>query len=126
MKEITPQAAYAFLQTHAEAVFIDVRTLEELERTGKPLGALHIPFADSSWRPLPGFAAAASAVLPQDVPLVFICRSGKRSRDAALLLESLGYADVRNVLEGVEGDANAAGQRGLINQAHGPISNKRF
>jgi rhodanese-related sulfurtransferase len=53
--------------------------------------------------------------VPRTKPVLLICRSGKRTLDAAQVLESLGYKQVINVLHGVEGDPDASGVRGRIN-----------
>ncbi|HEX8962546.1 MAG TPA: rhodanese-like domain-containing protein, partial [Rhodocyclaceae bacterium] len=42
--------------------------------------------------------------------LLLVCRSGQRSHDAAAQLAAEGFATF-NVLEGFEGDKNAASQR---------------
>jgi rhodanese-related sulfurtransferase len=46
--------------------------------------------------------------------VVLICRSGNRSVDAGLALESAGFTKVYNVLEGFEGDLDDHHQRGNI------------
>ena len=50
-----------------------------------------------------------------DRPVVLICRSGKRSVEAAAALEAAGFSAVYNVLHGFEGDMNADRQRGKSN-----------
>ena len=44
--------------------------------------------------------------------VMFICRSGARSHNAACLASEAGYAECYNVLEGFEGDKDAEGHRG--------------
>ena len=44
--------------------------------------------------------------------VMFICRSGARSHNAACLASEAGYAECYNVLEGFEGDKDAEGRRG--------------
>jgi rhodanese-related sulfurtransferase len=47
--------------------------------------------------------------------VVLICRSGKRTVDAALALEAAGFARVINVLHGFEGDLDDNFHRSTIN-----------
>lgn len=39
----------------------------------------------------------------KDTPIITMCRSGQRSVDAALALESAGYTNIFNMLDGFEG-----------------------
>ena len=41
--------------------------------------------------------------------MLFLCRSGGRSHNAAMIATQAGYAESYNVLEGFEGDKDAAG-----------------
>ena len=61
-------------------------------------GAGHIPEAELL--PMPGLLAG-DVVLPQDRPLVFICRSGRRSAQVVYALQQRGYAAVYNVKGGM-------------------------
>ena len=48
--------------------------------------------------------------------VMFICRTGGRSHNAAVLANQLGFAEAYNVLEGFEGGAEPeTKQRGKIN-----------
>jgi rhodanese-related sulfurtransferase len=47
--------------------------------------------------------------------LIFMCRTGGRSHNAATVATSLGFTQVYNMLEGFEGEANQLKQRTLIN-----------
>ncbi|MBW8793616.1 MAG: MBL fold metallo-hydrolase [Streptomyces sp.] len=87
---LTP--AEALERTAAGAVLLDVREAEEWQ-TGHAPQALHAPFS----------ALAAGAPLPPaagDRPVVVICRSGKRSQDAAALLTARGL-DAVDVVGGM-------------------------
>jgi rhodanese-related sulfurtransferase len=118
---LTPQEAYEVLRTHAGAQLVDVRTKAELELVGRVPSALHVEWAFYPGMVAnPDFAAQLEAQLNQrDVDknsvLMFLCRTGGRSHNAALVAESLGYQHAYNVLEGFEGDANEQKQRTLIN-----------
>lgn len=113
---LTPQEAFAYLQTTPEALLIDVRTLAELELVGRVPNALHI-----EWAFYPGMVANpdfSKQLLDQvnkEAPVIFMCRTGGRSHNAAAVAARLGYKQAFNMLEGFEGEANAEQQRTLIN-----------
>jgi len=118
---LTPQEAFEVLQANPQALLVDVRTKAELELVGKIPGALNI-----EWAFFPGmvanenFAEQLSAELDnrnigKDSVLIFLCRTGGRSNNAATVAASLGYSQAYNTLEGFEGEANADKQRTMIN-----------
>ncbi len=91
---------------------------------GHPLGAVHVPWQEyPDWRADPDFVAKVARSLetlrpgsaPDEVPLLAMCRSGKRSAAAARALEAAGYRHVYNIMEGFEGDRDAERHRGTIN-----------
>ena len=118
---LTPQEADAILRADASAQLVDVRTRAELELVGRVPSALHVEWAFYPGMVAnPDFAAHLQAQLKQkgadkDTVIMFLCRTGGRSHNAAVVAESLGYLHVYNVLEGFEGDANEYKQRTLIN-----------
>ncbi|GAA3279948.1 rhodanese-like domain-containing protein [Streptomyces lavendulae] len=81
-----------------EAVLLDVRETPEW-RAGHAPGALHLPLS----RLLAGAPLPAAA---QGGPVVTICRSGHRSRQAAKLLARRGV-DARDVTGGMAARARA-------------------
>ena len=110
--QLTPDEAWTLQQQHPRAKLIDVRSREELSLIGSVPGALAISWKFyPDWRRNPDFVDEVKAsVAPTDLVLL-LCRSGVRSREAAELLVSAGYANCFNVLEGFEGDKNSANQR---------------
>ena len=112
--ELTPQEAFAALQQGA-AVLVDVRSRAELELVGRVPNANHV-----EWAFYPGmvanadFASQLQAQVDKSQAIVFMCRTGGRSHNAAVVAEELGYT-AYNMLEGFEGEANAQKQRTLIN-----------
>jgi len=113
---VTPQEAFAVIQHSPEAVLVDVRTRAELELVG------YIPFAQHiEWAFYPGmtpnadFGAQLEANVDKAATLIFICRTGGRSHNAALLAKQLGYEAAYNMTEGFEGAANDKKQRTLLN-----------
>ena len=60
-----------------------------------------------------GFVAELrSHDVPEDAPVVFLCRSGARSVGAARAATAAGFARSFNVLEGFEGGLDERGHRG--------------
>ena len=118
---LTPQEADAILRADASAQLVDVRTRAELELVGRVPSALHVEWAFYPGMVAnPDFAAQLQAQLQlkgadKDTVVMFLCRTGGRSHNAAVVAESLGYVHAYNVLEGFEGDANEYKQRTLIN-----------
>jgi rhodanese-related sulfurtransferase len=110
---VTPAEAHALVQSGARLV--DVRTRAEWEWVGQVPGAVRI-----EWNTWPGGRNAAfpdelKAALPDtEAPVLFLCRSGGRSHSAATVAAQLGYRRALNVLEGFEGDKDAAGHRGSV------------
>ncbi len=114
--ELTPQEAFLILQQDNNAVLVDVRSQAELDLVGRVPNAIHI-----EWAFYPGMIANADfpAQLQNQIEhgktIVFMCRTGGRSHNAAIIAQQLGYSEAYNMTEGFEGEANAAKQRTLIN-----------
>ncbi len=116
MKNLTPIEAHKFLQDNPEAVFIDVRSEMEYMFIGHPEGCIWIPWVDGpDWDLNPNFVAQVKKAASVNRPVVLICRSGRRSMDAGLALESAGLADVYNVMHGFEGDLDEHHHRNSCN-----------
>ena len=112
--ELTPQEAFAALQQGA-AVLVDVRSRAELELVGRVPNANHIEWAFyPSMVANADFASQLQAQVDKGQAIVFMCRTGGRSHNAAVVAKELGYT-AYNMLEGFEGEANAQKQRTLIN-----------
>lgn len=108
---VTPPEAWTLLSAGA-ARLLDVRSAAELALVGRVPGADEIELKRyPDWGPNPDFLAEARRRIAPDENVVLLCRSAARSHDAALLLAEAGYARCFNILEGFEGDKNAASQR---------------
>jgi len=116
--------AWAALEKDPRAQLVDVRTAAEWAFVGRPelsgigrmvhcIEWLSFPAMD----PNPGFVAAAALALGpnRDAPVYFLCRSGVRSRSAAMAMTAAGYTQCFNIAGGFEGDLDAARHRGQIN-----------
>jgi rhodanese-related sulfurtransferase len=95
--EVSYDALAAALKADAWAL-IDVREPHEFD-AGHVSGALNMPL--SSFAPND---------LPQDKPLVLMCRSGARSATALSRARGAGVADIRHYRGGVIGWANEGGE----------------
>jgi rhodanese-related sulfurtransferase len=64
----------------------------------------------------PGFVGEASQALGDPAAQVMVlCRSGARSRAAAIALTGAGFIQAFNIADGFEGDTDAEGHRSRIN-----------
>ena len=125
IKEINSTEAYSILQKSENAVLIDVRSTMEYEYVGRPVNAIHVPIKEPpGWEIRVDFINNIKSELTKKFPniqnlseihILLLCRSGKRSEQAALILESEGYKNTINITDGFEGDKDANGHRSVIN-----------
>ncbi len=110
------------LSEDAQAVLIDVRTAAEWNFVGLPdLSSLDKQVQRSEWKAFPSMdrnpnfqQEVEQAGVAKDTAVFLLCRSGQRSRDAAILLTAAGYKHCYNVAGGFEGDKDSAGHRGTV------------
>ena len=111
--DVTPQQAWQWVQA-GQAVLVDVRTDAEREWVGYVPGAAAV-----AWKQWPGMAMNADfdaqmrAAVPDGARAVLLCRSGVRSIAAARRATELGLT-AYNILEGLEGNPAANGQRNRL------------
>jgi len=118
--------AYGLLASDAASMLIDVRTQAEWAYVGAPdiktLGKT--PFF-AEWQSFPSmqvdeqFAERLAALLQSagvepGAPLVFLCRSGARSRRAATAMAEAGWSPCLNVSDGFEGPLDESSRRGGV------------
>ena len=109
---LTPAEAYEVWRNAPGAKLVDVRTRAEWDYVGRIPGAVEIELLTyPGSRPNPGFVAELAKNAGKEAPVLFICRSGGRSHNAAMLAHQAGYAAAYNVLEGFEGDRDPQGHR---------------
>jgi len=90
-----PEIGARWVATHIrEVLVLDVREARELDDSelGRIEGATNIPLGQLRER---------VGEVPRDRPLVAVCRSGKRSAQAALILRGAGYDRVANLSGGM-------------------------
>lgn len=110
---LLPREAHALMQ--AGARLVDVRTQAELYWVGRVPGALPV-----EWNGYPGgqrnplFLEQLAELVERDETVMFLCRSGGRSHDAAILATQAGFRECYNVLEGFEGDKDAQYHRNSV------------
>ena len=118
--DVDSRRAWEMLEADPKAVLVDVRTAPECRYVGapdlRPLAKAPVFVEWQSYPDLavnPGFAAEVEGQgVRKDATLLLLCRSGARSRAAAILLTKLGFARCYNVADGFEGAKDAEGHRG--------------
>ncbi len=119
--------AWEALKSDPKAQLVDVRTTAEWSFVGLPdLSSLGRAVHCVEWQSFPSMAGnpafvedAANAVLAagarKDTPVLFLCRSGARSRSAAIAMTRAGFTRAYNVAGGFEGDLDPERHRGRTN-----------
>lgn len=121
--DLSPQDAWEKLSETPKAVLVDVRTDAEFSYVGNPdLSSLGKDVLRVHWKVFPGMDLnpdfvdqVAGGGVDKDTPLMFLCRSGIRSRHAAEAMTAAGFTECYNVAGGFEGDHDARGHRGAVN-----------
>jgi rhodanese-related sulfurtransferase len=122
--DLTAAEAWALLKSDPKAQLVDVRTTAEWNFVGVPdLSSLGRETHLVEWqsfptmRPNPAFTADAERATgaAKDAPVLFLCRSGARSRSAAIAMTAAGYSRAYNIAGGFEGDMDGDGHRGIRN-----------
>ena len=112
---LLPAEACALMQRQPGAKLVDVRSRAELDFVGRIPGGIEIEWKNYPAMQLnPDFIQQLIQKVPQDAIVMFICRSGARSHEAALAAMQAGYRDAFNVVEGFEGDRDADGHRNTV------------
>ncbi len=120
--DVAPEEAWRVLQSNPEAALVDVRTRAEWSFVGLPdlSGAGKEPVL-MEWQQFPamalnpGFAADLAGALGaarKQAPVFFLCRSGARSRAAAIAMTAAGFGQCFNIAGGFEGDLDGDRHRG--------------
>ncbi len=114
---LTPKEAQSVLGLAPAARLVDVRTRAELDLVGRVPGAQHIEWAFyPGMKPNPDFPAQLNMQVDKESLVMFLCRTGGRSHNAAIVAAQEGFAESYNILEGFEGETDhAANQRGNLN-----------
>lgn len=120
--DVTPKEAWNILKLENRSFLIDCRTKAEWSYVGVPnLSQINKEHLNISWQIFPNmlvnpdFQSELAAACPEkDVTILFLCRSGVRSIDAAICATEVGYTKAFNILQGFEGDKDEQGHRGRL------------
>lgn len=112
---LTPSETWEVLRHAPGARLIDIRSRAELDWVGRIPDAIEIEWQTYPDKQLnPHFMVELKHAVNPESLLLFICRSGGRSNNAAKACTAAGFVDCYNVLEGFEGDRDANGRRNCI------------
>jgi len=124
LHHLTCKQAQQILENDSRAVLIDIRSTMEFLFVGHPHGAVHLPWIDEpDWVINPNFTTevrklmlggAVCDINEGCAPVILICRSGKRSKEAGKKLVHDGLRNVFHVDEGFEGERDEHGHRGTL------------
>jgi rhodanese-related sulfurtransferase len=124
LHEISPNSASKMLHDDPRAILVDIRSSMEFLFVGHPVGAVHLPWIDEpDWEINPNFVAEVrklmlgGAVCDHEegcAPVILICRSGKRSKEAGKVLIEAGLSNIFHIDEGFEGELNDVHQRSSV------------
>jgi len=118
--DVSSKEAWEVLSREADSVLVDVRTDAEWAFVGLPdLSGLGKAPVLVPWQTFPdmrinpNFAEQVAAKgVGREQTVFLICRSGQRSRHAAMALGEAGYGPCFNVSDGFEGGHDAERHRG--------------
>ncbi|MFQ5764305.1 MAG: rhodanese-like domain-containing protein [Rhodospirillales bacterium] len=121
--DLSPKESWEILAQDSDALLIDVRTTAEFAYVGSPdLSSLGKETLRVQWQIFPDMNVNPEFVgqlmqsgAGKDAPILFICRSGVRSRHAAEAITAAGFTKCYNVAGGFEGDRDDKGHRGTVN-----------
>lgn len=121
---LTPQQALDLMQKDPRAVLVDIRSSMEYLFVGHPKEAVHVAWIDEpDWVVNPHFVTEIRKLMlggvscepgEQCAPIILICRSGKRSKEAAHKLIEGGVENVYHIDEGFEGELDDHHQRSTV------------
>jgi rhodanese-related sulfurtransferase len=118
--------AYSMLEEDRSAVLVDVRTKAEWTYVGVPdLSGVDKQTIFVEWQEYPSMNIAAEFAtrllkilgargVSAAAPILFLCRSGVRSRAAATALTQAGRERCYNIAEGFEGPLDDKRKRGAV------------
>ena len=124
LSSIEPREAWALIQSESNVIFVDVRSDMEYLFIGHPTGAVNIPWIEEpEWIINPNFirdirkltlGGVIDSPEHHAVPIILICRSGKRSEEAGNLLVENDFKRVYNVENGFEGELDQQHHRSTL------------
>lgn len=125
--DVDPATVWLALSQQPSAVLVDVRTTAEWSFVGLPdLSSLGKSPFKVEWQTFPSMVVnqefvddLASALIAsgvdKDAPVYYLCRSGARSKAAALAMTQAGWSNAYNIAGGFEGGLDPESHRGTTN-----------
>ena len=125
--DVECSTAWENLADNKNSILVDVRTSVEWNFVGLPdLSKLQKDIVLLEWQQYPAmnvnsaFITELSSLIEkvggdQDTEIYFLCRSGVRSKSAAIAMTNEGFKNCFNVAGGFEGGHNEQKHRGLLN-----------
>lgn len=113
IRQTTPDQAKEILDSNPDAVYIDVRSIQEFVQ-GHAEGAINIPLmhfneSTNQMEPNTDFPTVVTRVLSEEKTYVVGCKMGGRSQRACEILHQLGFQDLYNIDGGFGGNDRQAG-----------------
>lgn len=112
---VTPLEAFQLIQSDTSVQLVDVRTDAERDWVGQvqinPAQLHAVQWNLYPTRSNPDFLQQLGQIADKNTVLLFLCRSGVRSKAAAQLATEHGYANCYDILDGFEGDRDQNGHR---------------
>jgi len=124
--DVSAEEAWKALSADPDSVLVDVRTMAEWHYVGVPsLDDVGKTPVFVEWQTFPGGEQATDFVdllgqelaargVGTDAPIYFLCRSGSRSRAAAMAAGAAGYVNCFNIGPGFEGPLDENRHRNAI------------
>lgn len=120
--DVDATKAWEALKSDSGAILVDVRTQVEWNFVGIPdLSGIGKEPVLVQWQTFPAMEVnpsfvdeVRSAVPDPATPVYFLCRSGARSKAAAIALTRAGYASCYNIGGGFEGPHDSERHRGTV------------
>ena len=121
--DLSPNEAWDKIEADADCFLVDCRTSAEWSLVGVPdLDSLGKKVFFLEWQIFPSMEKnprflqeISETDIKKNSKIIFLCRSGARSRSAAEFLTSQGYQSCFNCSEGFEGSHDNFGHRGNVN-----------
>jgi rhodanese-related sulfurtransferase len=116
---LQPKDAYELIENDSSVILVDVRTRAEFDWVGKPVVNNIQQYVHIEWLMYPGSAQNPDFLVSlnkfsKNTTLVFLCRSGIRSKMAVQTALDNGFDVAIDIIGGFEGQRNSSGHRKTI------------
>ena len=106
-----PTAALIDVRTHPESIYVGEPDLSHIGKDPSLIPWLTFPTGEQN----PNFLKSLVKEVPDKTAhIFFLCRSGSRSKNAAICASQAGYENAYNILGGFEGKTNGENHRGTV------------